>query len=235
MSIEPNKYYDPTSIPTFAQKATKQEVLSGEDLSDKHIKNLCTGFLVNAIYANTVESSKDFEQGREESITIAAQVITRQGREIKEQLDQNDKAELEAPSSDPEPSQDRPNTSADIKKISGGTMAKIIKKIAEIMASMSPEEQNSASENFSAVFEVLERCFDKTAQTMQNLASEPVVVANIKNMLEGTAGEAIFDKLIEDHLTPSQQAAITEISREDLDAYRSSAQQQEHQTGLILA
>ncbi len=215
-----NKYYD--SNLTFTQKATEQEVLLGKDLSGKHIRNLCTGFLVNAIYANTVESSEDFARGKEKSITIAAQVIAKHGREIKEQLKQND----ELQNSGHEESQDQLNTSEDIKKISGGTVAKVIKKIAEIMTSMSPEEQNSATENFSAAFEVLETYFDKTDQTMQHLALEPVAVANIKNILEGAEGEKIFDRLIDKHLSHSQQTAVKEISSEELEKYEKSVQQQ---------
>jgi len=89
MSEKINKYYNPNL--NFVQKATEKEVLNGKNLSEKHIENLCNGFLTNAIYANIVEGGKTFEQGREESFEIAAQVVLKHGRAIKNQLDANNK------------------------------------------------------------------------------------------------------------------------------------------------
>lgn len=232
-----NKYYNYGL--SFSQKTTEQDVLQGKNLSGKHIENLCSGFLPNAIYANIIEGSKNFEQGREESFKIAAQVIIKQGEKIKEQLNKNDQAELKVQNNlEVSPSnQEQPNTSKDINKISGGTVAKIIAKISEIIAAMPPEEQNSAAKNFSAMFAVLGVSFeDKIGQTMQTLAPEPVVVANIKNTLEGTEGGKVFDKLIKTHLDDNQQAAVSKVSKEDLETYREEkTQQKKNQTALSLS
>lgn len=232
-----NKYYNDGL--SFSQKTTEQDVLQGKNLSGKHIENLCSGFLPNAIYANIIEGSKNFEQGREESFKIAAQVIIKQGEKIKEQLNKNDQAELKVQNNlEVSPSnQEQPNTSKDINKISGGTVAKIIAKISEIIAAMPPEEQNSAAKNFSAMFAVLGVSFeDKIGQTMQTLAPEPVVVANIKNTLEGTEGGKVFDKLIKTHLDDNQQAAVSKVSKEDLETYREEkTQQKKNQTALSLS
>ncbi len=245
MTHQVNKYYNYDSL-SFAQKATEQDVLQGKSLSDKHIENLCSGYLTNAIYANIVEGNKNYEQAREESAKIAGKVVIKHGEEIKEQLSKNDRAGLEAqnlgtsPSSDHKqaPSnQDQPNTSEDITKISGGSMAKIITKIAEIIASLPPQEQDSAAQNFSAMFSVLGISFDtKIDQTMQTLAPNPVVVASIKNTLEGTEGGKVFDKLIETHLDDNQKEAVDKVSKEDLEAYKEEkTQQQKKQTSLYLS
>lgn len=241
MTNQVNKYYNDSL--SFAQKTTEQDVLNGKNLSGKHVENLCSAFLTNAIYANIVEGNKDFEKGREESFRIAAQVVIKHGEEIKKQLNKNDEAKLGlevSPSSDHKqvPSnQDQPNTSEDISKISGGTVAKIIEKIAEITASIPPEEQNSAAKNFSALFSVLGESFDnKIDQTMQTLAPNPVVVASIKNTLEGTEGGKVFDKLIETHLDDNQQAEVNKVSKEDLGTYRKEkTQQQKNQSGFSLS
>lgn len=231
MTKQVNKYYEGSL--SFTQKATEQEVLQGKDLSGKHIENLCSGFLTNAIYANVVEGGKDFEQAKEKSLKMAAQVVVKHGKEIEEQLNKNDEAGLEVSQSG---NQDLPNSSADVEKISGGTVAKVIEKISEIIAAMSPEERNSAAQNFSALFAVLGKSFDKIDQTMEALASEPVVVANIKDILEGTEGGKVFDKLIETHLDENQKAEVNKVSEEDLETYRKEkAQQQKNQSGVSLS
>ncbi len=229
-----NKYYNPEKAFTFAQKTTEEDVVHGKELSDKDIENLCSGFFVNLIYASVVEGHKDFEQGREKALNIAAKVIVKHGRKIKDQLDQNDEESIDSERSIGD--QNQPNTSKDVRKISGGTVAKTIKKIAEMISSMSKEEQSSAADNFSAVFEVLDKSFDKLNQTMKQLALEPAVVANIKNILEGTKGQDIFDNLIEKHLSPAEQSAIKNVSAEELNTYKKIiVRQQENQAGMVLA
>jgi hypothetical protein len=220
----------------FAQRSTKRQVLNRENLSSGQIKNLCAGFLTNAIYSDVVEDSEDFERGREQSFEIAANVVLKHGEEIEEQLKKNDEAvarsefdleELKDASHEQAVSNhDQPNTSKDVKKISGGTMAKIISKIAEIMASMSPEECSAAANNFSALFVVLGVSFDKIGQSMQSLAETPIVVANIKDVLVDTKGGQVFEKLIETHLSPSQQMEVAKVSKEDLAVYRTEKAQE---------
>ncbi len=237
-----NKYYN--SDLNFTQKVTEQEILNGKNLSKKHIETLCNGFLTNAIYANVVEGGKTFEQGREESFEIAAQVVLEHGRAIKNQLDENDKKAAQKNSAlDKENNaeaqqssdQNQPNTSDDIQKISGGTMTQIITKITEVMASMSPQERDSAAANFSAVFEALGSSFDKIKQTIQGLAGEPTVVADIKNTLKETEGGKIFDKLLDEHLNTDQVKVIEQVSKKDLDERRGEiAEQRKNQTGLGL-
>jgi len=226
-----NKYYN--SDLTFAQKATEQEVVNGKNLSAKHIKNLCSAFLTNAIYANVVEGDNDFEKGREKSFQIAGEIVLRHGKEIKAQLEENDKnaeqknSGLETENNAEVDFESQPNTSEDIKKISSGTMAKIITKITEIMASMSPEERKFAAGNFGALFEVLDISFDKLEKSIQAL--EPNVVADIKD----TLGEETFSQLIAKHQSPDQTEAVGKISQKDLEGHRKKmAQQQESKKDL---
>jgi len=128
------------------------------------------------------------------------------------------------------------NTSADVGKISGGTMAEIIEKISEIMASIPQQQQDSAADNFSALFEVVGKSFDKVKDTMQKLAQEPLVVAAIKDDLKETEGGKIFDKLISEHLNNNQKAAVNQVSEEDLKKHREEIRQdRQNQTGLSLA
>ncbi|MBP7710663.1 MAG: hypothetical protein KA100_06315 [Rickettsiales bacterium] len=233
-----NKFYDPaTHVFTFAQRATKGAVLQGEKLSDDNVRDLCTGFLTNAIYADVVEGDKNFAQGKEKALEVAAQVVVKHGEKVKDQLTQNDrKLEASSDSEVPSSSQGQLNSSEDIKKISGGTMAKIITKIAEIMASMSPEERVALVGNFSALFAVLATSFDKIPENLQKLAQEPVVIANIKNVLEGTEGKIIFDELLSKHLTSDQKQAVSDVSKEDLKTYKAEiSQQRANQNSLALA
>ena len=230
MSEKLHKYY-PESVSGFAKNATKNAVLNDKNLTDAHIENLCDNFLTNRIYADVVEGAQTFEQGREKSFEIAAQVVVNHGEKIKAQLDENDKvADDRTPSSSIETSQ--PNTSEDIKKISGGTMAHIIKKVAEILATMSPEEQSSVAQNISALFAVVGKSFDKTATMMQELVKTPVVVASLKNVLKGTEGEEVFSSLTAGHLNPAKQKAVNKVSQEDLKNFAKEIAQRQNQTGF---
>ncbi len=228
-----NKYhnYDEKDL-TVAQKVTQQEILRCNELSAKEIEQSCTGFLTNVIYSNVVSSSNNLEQGREKSFEIAANAVLKNGEKIEEQLRKNDAASLNATSSQnadqnqSQTNQNQPNTSEDVKKISGGTMAKIISKIAEIMAAMSPEEQKASTANFAALFVVLERSFDKVNQTMSELAKSPVVVASIKDSLEGTRGQEVLEKLITTHLKPEEQKAVNQITEKDLKEYKQEMSEQ---------
>lgn len=236
MTHQVNKYYNDSL--SFAQKTTEQDVVNGKNLSGKHIENLCSGYLTNAIYANVVEGSKTFEQGREEAFKIAAKVVIKHGEEVEKQLNKNDKAVEVKNNLETSPNnQDQPNTSEDVGKISGGSMAKIIETINAIIAALPPTEQQSAAQNFSALFSVLGVSFDaKIDQTMQTLAPKPVVVASIKTTLEGTEGGKVFDKLIETHLDDDQKKAVNKVSKEDLEIFKKEmTQQQKNQNALCAA
>lgn len=214
------KYHNYEKL-NFSQKATEEKVLNGKPLSEENIKDLCTGFLLNIIYAIMTGEDKE---GREKSLEIAAKIIVENGEKIAEQLKKNDEdASLNSTQNsnnqESQSNQNQPNTSEDIKKISGGTMAHVINKISELMASMSPEERRSFAANVSAFFSVLGKSFDKMDQTMQNLAENPIVIANLKNCLEETDGKEILEKLTKEYSNPDQQDKISKVSEKDLKNY----------------
>ena len=60
MTNQVNKYYNGSL--NFAQKTTEQDVVNGRNLGGKHIENLCSGFLTNAIYANIIEIGSDVDR-----------------------------------------------------------------------------------------------------------------------------------------------------------------------------
>lgn len=228
-----NKYYNYNL--NFAQKTTEQAVLQNKDLNDKHIEKLCSGYLPNAIYANNIENKKNFEQGREESLKVAAQIIIKNGEQIKEQLDQNAKflaetknnpASQNTDNNHSPSNQDQPNTSEDINKISGGTMAQIITEVAKILASMSPEEQKLMSGNITAFFSVLEKSFNKMEAAMQILSTTPAVVNIIKDALKETEGENIINKLIESYFSDNQKEALSSMLPESMIDFQKDAARQ---------
>ncbi len=223
-----NKYY-PKKALSFAQGETIKSVLDGKKLNKQEIAGLCSDFLTNRIYATIVENCEIFTEGKDEAFEVAAKVIIYHGAEIKEQLDKNDKfseAALEVEGGNLKIPQTKPNTSKDVKKISGGSMAKIIAKITEMMAAMSPEEQAKFVGNVSAFFSVLNLSFDKIPQSMQDLAQKPVVIASIKDVLKGSEGGQIFDSFVELHLSDAQKKEVKNVSPQDLEEYKESAREQ---------
>ena len=91
---EINKYYNYDSL-NAVQRLVQTKILRGAKLTAKEIETLCTGFLTNAIYASVIEGDKNYEEAREKSFEIAAQIVIAQGEEIEEQLKKNDEAEVE--------------------------------------------------------------------------------------------------------------------------------------------
>lgn len=227
---EVNKFYNPDLDLSFSEKETMRNVVDGKDLKSSQIEGLCAKFFTNRIYATIIEAG----QTKDKAMEVAAQVVVNHGEEIQEQLKKNDNLVLENVDEERSLSnQNQPNTSKDIKKISGGTMAQIITKIAEIMATMSPEQRASMSQNISALFEVLGSSFDKMATTMQELAKEPIVIASLKDNLAGKSGEKVFGELIEDHLNSAQKEKVDKVSKADLKEYEKEIiQQQKSKVGL---
>ncbi len=222
---EVNKFYDYNNPLSFSCEQTAQKVIQGKDLKRTQIENLCADFFTNRIYATVIEDGKT----KDEALKIAAQVVVKHGEEIKEQLKKNDEA-VALEGGDKEQSfsgQSQPNTSEDIKKISGGTMAQIITKIAEIMASMSPQQRASMAQNLSALFEVLGVSFDKMSESMQKLAEEPILISIVKDILTGTSGEEIFGELIKEHLNSGQKEKVDQVSKEDLKEFGEKVIQQQ--------
>lgn len=236
MADQVNNYHEGSL--SFVQQITEQDVLKGKRLSAEQVGNLCSDSLTSAIYANAVAGSANFKKAKDKACEIAAQVVVKQGKEIEKQLQENDRAAQLGAQNTPEisqggnqeqvtTSQNQPNTSEDVGRISGGTMAQIIAKISEIMAAMNPEERKEAAENVSALFSVLDNSFEKMPETMSVLAENPVVVANMQDMLQGTKGGAIFDNLIQQHLNPDQMQQVNEVSKEDLAEYRQEVTEQQ--------
>lgn len=221
---EVNKFYNPDLDLSFSEKETMRNVVDGKDLKSSQIEGLCAKFFTNRIYATIIEAG----QTKDKALEVAAQVVVNHGEEIQEQLKKNDNLGLENVDEEQSLSnQNQPNTSKDIKKISGGTMAQIITKIAEIMSTMSPEQRASMSQNISALFEVLGSSFDKMATTMQELAKEPIVIASLKDNLAGKSGEKVFGELIEDYLNSAQKEKVDKVSKADLKEYEKEIIQQQ--------
>ncbi len=221
---EVNKFYNPDLDLSFSEKETMRNVVDGKDLKSSQIEGLCAKFFTNRIYATIIEAG----QTKDKAMEVAAQVVVNHGEEIQEQLKKNDNLGLENVDEEQSLSnQNQPNTSKDIKKISGGTMAQIITKIAEIMSTMSPEQRASMSQNISALFEVLGSSFDKMATTMQELAKEPIVIASLKDNLAGKSGEKVFGELIEDYLNSAQKEKVDKVSKADLKEYEKEIIQQQ--------
>ncbi len=227
---QPKKYYPKDLGSKFALKQTLKDVVDGNGLNDQQIEELCKNFFTNLIY---VEIAGESLEGRDEALKIGAKVVVNYGEKIAKQLSKNDemlrKGEgLRSEGEGLEVAPNKLNGSEDIKKISGGSMAKIIAKIAEIMAAMSPEEQAKFAGNVSALFPVLNLSFDKIPQSMQDLAKKPVEVVIIKNSLQGTEGGKIFDGFIEDHLSDTQKKEVQNISSQDLEEYKKCARAQKN-------
>ena len=90
-----------------------------------------------------------------------------------------------------------------------------------MLAGKSGADLKNGADNFSAMFEVLaapevEKKFD---ETMKFLAKDPVLVADIKDILKDTKAADIFDKAIENNFSDSEKKAVDE-ARDDLQSRR---------------
>ncbi len=82
----PNKYYGTDYEPSHAAMLTQKKLSAGKDLDGHDVEELCSKFLMNQTYYNLATNGE-----RDKALTTAARVIVDHGRDIKNQLDANDK------------------------------------------------------------------------------------------------------------------------------------------------
>lgn len=236
---QPKKYFEGDGKLDNIQKLTEQKLATPEKLDDHDIENLCSKFLMNIIYYKMAK-----KQNRDKALQIAADVILNKGAEIKNQLDRNDleikKADEQKENKDqnlnkgntnndqksvameaPNPGQ-QPAEKVDITKISGGTLSEVIAKITEMLAGKSGADLKNGVNNFSAMIEVLSapEVEKKFAEAIGFLAKDPLLVADIKDLLKDTKAAGIFDKAVENNFSNSDKKAVDEINVGDLQSRR---------------
>ncbi len=212
----PKKYFDNPN-PSNRANLALQKLEAGEKLNQRDVANACEDFFPNQVYNLRAEKGQ-----RDEALDLAASAVLNNGKAIKEQLLQNDQNAANAGAEQSNEGNSKENTTKDIPKISGGTMAHIIKKINEMLNGKSGDEHQEAAENFSALFEVLElpTVVEKFDDVMKHLAESPVAVAGIKENLQGTKGVAIFESAIDRNFNPEQKDAVAEVTPSELDSQK---------------
>ncbi len=240
---EPKKYFNGNGELNNRQTLTEQKLDTPEKLSVHDIENLCSNFLVNKIYYKMAN-----QQNREEALQISANVILNKGEMIKNQLEEND-LEIKKTNENKESQyQNLNNSNPDIKdnnqesnrattptnfqlpqngkfditKISGGTLSEVIAKITEILAGKSGADFKSCVDNFSAMIEVLAapEVEKKFAEAVGFLAKDPLLVADIKDILKDSKAAVIFNEAIENNFSNSDKKAFDEVKGVDLQSRR---------------
>lgn len=114
------------------------------------------------------------------------------------------------------------NSTSDIAKISGGTLSEVIAKITEMMAGKSGPVLGEDIANFGAMVEVLASpgLEDKFADTMNHLGKDPVLVADIQDLLKDSPASQVFNDAIENNLGTQVKSAVNQVSASDLAARR---------------
>ncbi len=242
---QPTKYFEGDGKLTNAEKLTEQKINVPQELNGYDIENLCSKFLMNILYYKMANQKK-----RDQALTIAAKIILEKGSEIQNQLNKNDaelqkeaspkenlttqtNAQTTAQSNQaaaPSPtSKESPKESAspkggksDIPKISGGTLSEVIAKITEMLAGKSGAALKAGAANLGALVEVLAtpEVEKKFAETMTFLAKDPVLVADLKDYLQGTNAAEVFSAAIDKNFSADQKSAVDQVSAGDLSARR---------------
>ncbi len=247
---EPTKYFEDEKL-SNTEKLTESKIDKPEEFNEYDIENLCSKYLMNIIYYKMAKKRK-----REEALKIAANIILKKGEEIKNQLNKNEldvkkshnkdstkdgnkvgleiKSGVEMSQTQVTSVQESPNPKgekSDIPKISGGTLSEVIAKITEMLAGKSGTELKNGADNLSAMFEVLlsPQVENKCVDVIKNLAQDPILVADIKDLLKDTKSAAIFDQALQKNLSGDQQNAISQVSQSDIDFRR-----QENISSVIL-
>ena len=111
---------------------------------------------------------------------------------------------------------------SDIPKISGGTLSEVIAKITEMLAGKSGAALKAGAANLGALVEVLAtpEVEKKFAETMTFLAKDPVLVADLKDYLQGTNAAEVFSAAIDKNFSADQKSAVDQVSAGDLSARR---------------
>ena len=225
---QPNKYFEGDAILSEVERLVEHKILTNKEMEDRDIENLCSGnFLVNKIYYRMSAKKR-----RKKAIALAANIILANGVAIKNQINANDQNILKNKEKEPqnhiqEPSQATTqstpsNAKSEILRISGGTLSEIITKIAEMLAGKSGANLQSGANNFGAMIEVLAmpEVEAKFADSVKILAKDPILVADINDVLRKTNSSTAFGGVVGKYLGEDEKQAINLVSAEDLNKRR---------------
>lgn len=188
-----------------------------ETLRSTDIETLCSNDSVETIYAITA---------RQDALDMAAKAIVNEGVAIKAQLQGNDVAQSS-----------EGNTTDDVSRISGGTLAEVMTKITEILAGKTGNDLETGANNFAAMCEVLATQVSKCDEVVTVLAKDPVLVADVKDVLSkanNKAGKDAFDEAIEKNCSDAQKDKIAGVSDDELKGRREENKgnfEKQHYTG----
>ena len=235
---EPNKYFEGDAYLSEVERLTEKKIFAGQEIDNHDIENLCSGnLLVNKLYCRMSAKKR-----RKKAIVTAANVILMSGRAIQNQINKNDQNATKAAEKSPDKKQgdnlevqnnnqessktatknNPQNAKSEIPKISGGTLSEIITKITEMLAGKSDASLKSGVDNFGAMIEVLAmpEVEKKLADAMIILAKDPILVADIKDVLKGVSAGQIFNEAIDKCLSKDEKLAVSLVSNEALNVRR---------------
>ena len=211
----PNKYFEGDATLNEVEKLTEKKIFSMEEIDEHDVENLCYGSLTNKLYCRMQPKKR-----RKRAIGFAAHIILTKGKEIQSQINKNDalieQSKTTAQSIPPQ------NGKSDIPRISGGTLSEVITKMTEMLAGKSGVSLKSGADNFAAMIEVLssQEVVNKFADTMKIIAKDPILVADIKDVLKETSAGPIFSGAIDKYCNKIEKQAVSLVSSEDLSARR---------------
>lgn len=214
---EPTKYFEDEKL-NNTEKLTESKINNPEEFNEVDIENLCSKYLMNIIYYKMAKKRK-----RQEALEVAANIILKKGEEIKNQLNQND-LDIKNSAKDSGQKSGQVNESnpkggkADIPKISGGTLSEVIAKMTEMLSGKTGDDLQKGANNLGAMFEVLSapEIGQKFSDVMQHLAIDPILVADIRDILKDTKAAGVFEQAMQNHLTPAQQKDVNSVSQADI-------------------